>query len=37
LFVFFVLFVPSGLLGTLRQRLGGTVAAWVASRLERRR
>lgn len=33
LFVVFVLFVPSGLLGTLRERLGGTVAAWVARRI----
>ena len=35
-FIFFVLYVPNGLLGTLRDRLGGTVAAWVASQLERR-
>jgi branched-chain amino acid transport system permease protein len=36
-FIFFVLYVPNGLLGTLRDRLGGTVAAWVASQLDRRR
>lgn len=37
LFVLFVLYVPNGLLGTLRERLGGTVASWVARRIERRR
>ena len=37
IFVLFVLFVPSGLLGSLRERLGGTVASWVARRVERRR
>ena len=37
LFVLFVLYVPNGLLGTLRNRLGGTVASWTARRLERRR
>ncbi|PSP69772.1 branched-chain amino acid ABC transporter permease [Halobacteriales archaeon QH_9_66_26] len=37
LFVVFVLYVPNGLLGTLRNRLGGTVASWTARRLERRR
>ncbi|WP_049900836.1 branched-chain amino acid ABC transporter permease [Halococcus agarilyticus] len=37
LFVLFVLYVPNGLLGTLRNRLGGTVASWTARQLERRR
>jgi branched-chain amino acid transport system permease protein len=34
-FVLFVLFVPNGLLGTVRQRLGGPVAEQVAERLRR--
>jgi branched-chain amino acid transport system permease protein len=37
LFVLFVLYVPNGLLGTLRERLGGTVASWTARQVERRR
>ncbi|WP_255152585.1 branched-chain amino acid ABC transporter permease [Halorarius halobius] len=37
LFVLFVLFVPNGLLGTLRDRLGGTVAKQVSERLARLR
>nr|WP_255198895.1 branched-chain amino acid ABC transporter permease [Halorarius litoreus] len=37
LFVLFVLFVPNGLLGTLRDRLGGTVASQVSERLSRLR
>jgi branched-chain amino acid transport system permease protein len=37
LFVLLVLYVPSGLLGTVRKRLGGTVAARVARRIERHR
>jgi branched-chain amino acid transport system permease protein len=37
LFVLFVLYVPNGLLGTLRNRLGGTVASWTAHQLERHR
>lgn len=37
LFVLFVLYVPGGLLGTLREHLGGTVAEWVARRIERHR
>lgn len=36
LFVLFVLYVPNGLLGTIRERLGGTVAMWVARRIQRR-
>ncbi len=35
LFVVFVLFVPNGLLGTIRDRLGGPVAKQVAERLKR--
>jgi branched-chain amino acid transport system permease protein len=34
LFVLFVLFVPNGILGTLRQRLGGTVAKRLPDRIE---
>jgi len=37
LFVLFVLYVPNGLLGTVRDRLGGTVAKRVAARIERYR
>jgi branched-chain amino acid transport system permease protein len=37
LFVLFVLYVPNGLLGTVRDRLGGTVASQVAARLGRYR
>jgi branched-chain amino acid transport system permease protein len=33
LFVLFVLYVPNGILGTLRARLGGTVAKWAGRRL----
>ena len=36
-FVLFVLFVPRGLLGTLRDRLGGTVAEKLPERLDRYR
>ncbi|PSP96027.1 branched-chain amino acid ABC transporter permease, partial [Halobacteriales archaeon QS_1_68_44] len=36
-FVLFVLFVPRGLLGTLRERLGGTVAEKLPERLDRYR
>ncbi len=36
LFVLFVLYVPNGLLGTLRAYLGGTVAGQVAAAVERR-
>ena len=35
IFIAFVLFVPRGLLGTLRDRLGGTVAEAAAERLRR--
>ena len=35
LFVLFVLFVPNGLLGTLRDYLGSTVAQWASRRLSR--
>ena len=35
IFVLFVLFVPRGILGTLRDRLGGTVAETVGERLRR--
>jgi branched-chain amino acid transport system permease protein len=34
-FVLFVLFVPNGLLGTVRQRLGGPVGEQIAERLRR--
>jgi branched-chain amino acid transport system permease protein len=34
LFVLFVLYVPDGILGTLRGRLGGTVAKWAGQRLD---
>jgi branched-chain amino acid transport system permease protein len=37
LFVVFVLYLPSGLLGSLRARLGGTVADWAAARFDRNR
>lgn len=33
LFVVFVLYVPNGLLGTVRARLGAPVAAWLAERI----
>lgn len=35
LFVLFVLYVPHGLLGTVRTRLGSTVADWTARRIGR--
>jgi len=35
IFILFVLFVPRGILGTLRDRLGGTVAETVAERVRR--
>ena len=34
-FVLFVLYVPNGLLGTLRDRVGGTVAGTVGERIRR--
>jgi branched-chain amino acid transport system permease protein len=37
IFILFVLFVPRGLLGTLRDRLGGTVAEQLPDRLARYR
>jgi branched-chain amino acid transport system permease protein len=37
IFVIFVLYVPSGLLGTVRARLGGPVAKQIAARIEERR
>jgi branched-chain amino acid transport system permease protein len=37
IFILFVLFVPRGILGTLRERLGGTVANTVAERVRRYR
>ena len=37
LFVLFVLFVPNGLLGTLRDRAGGTLAKQVSARVDRLR
>jgi branched-chain amino acid transport system permease protein len=33
LFVLFVLYIPNGILGTLRDRLGATVAKWAGTRL----
>jgi branched-chain amino acid transport system permease protein len=35
LFVLFVLYVPNGLLGTLRDRLGATVSKYAGARIER--
>ena len=35
MFVLFVLYVPNGLLGTLRDYLGSTVAQWASDRLSR--
>ena len=35
MFVLFVLYVPNGLLGTIRVRMGGTVAGRTAARIKR--
>ena len=35
LFVLFVLYIPGGLLGTLRARIGGPFATWIGERLSR--
>lgn len=37
LFVLFVLYVPNGLLGTVRNRVDGTVVSWITRRIKQRR